>query len=105
MSTVYYKLDPNRKLTKKQIKMLEEAAKREPVYDPENPPLTEEQLKEFVRVGNKKHITIYLDYEVIDYFKNLSLETDIPYQTLINMYLRHCADDKIKPETKWKKTG
>jgi len=105
MSTVYYKLDPNQKLSKKQLKMLEEAEKKDPVYDPECPPQTEEQLKQFVRVGNKKHVTIYLDNVVIDYFKSLSAETDIPYQTLINMYLRHCADDKIKPDTKWKKTG
>ncbi|SCW42882.1 hypothetical protein SAMN02910456_01062 [Ruminococcaceae bacterium YRB3002] len=105
MSTVYYRLDPNKKLTPEQKKMLEEAEKREDVYDPDNPPQTEEQLKEFVRVGNKKHVTIYLDQVVIDYFKGLAVETDIPYQTLINMYLRHCADDKIKPDTKWKKTG
>ena len=99
------KIDLNKKLTKKQIKMLEEARNREDVYDPDCPPQTEEDLKQFVRVGNKKHVTIYLDNVVIDYFKNLSQETDIPYQTLINMYLRHCADDKIKPDTKWKKTG
>ena len=85
--------------------MLEEAQNREDVYDPDCPPQTEEDLKQFIRVGNKKHVTIYLDNVVIDYFKNLSQETDIPYQTLINMYLRHCADDKIKPDTKWKKTG
>ena len=85
--------------------MLEEAEKREDVYDPDCPPQTEEDLKQFVRVGNKKHVTIYLDNVVIDYFKNLSRETDIPYQTLINMYLRHCADENIKPNTEWKKTG
>lgn len=99
------KIDVTKKPTKKQIAMLEEAEKREDVYDPDCPPQTEEDLKQFVRVGNKKHVTIYLDNVVIDYFKNLSRETDIPYQTLINMYLRHCADENIKPNTEWKKTG
>lgn len=98
-------IDVNKKLTKKQLKMLEEADKREDTYDPDCPPQSDEELKQFIRVGNKKHVTIYLDNVIIDYFKNLSRETDIPYQTLINMYLRHCADNKIKPDTRWKKTG
>ena len=39
----------------------------------------------------KRQITIRLDDTTIDYFKNLSEETDIPYQSLINLYLRDCA--------------
>lgn len=41
---VYSTLEPGQELTEEQKKMLEEAAKREPVYDPENPPLTKEEL-------------------------------------------------------------
>ncbi|RKX30286.1 MAG: antitoxin [Verrucomicrobia bacterium] len=39
----------------------------------------------------KKQVTIRLDEETIEYFKQLAEETEIPYQTLINLYLRECA--------------
>ena len=50
----------------------------------------------------KKQITIRLDDETLEYFKNLSLETEIPYQTLINLYLGECARTKKKPSMRWK---
>ncbi len=53
----------------------------------------------------KSRVTINLDTIVIEYFKDLSEETMIPYQTLINMYLNHCATKKIKPDTEWKETA
>ena len=39
----------------------------------------------------KKPVTIRLETEVILYFKGLSAQTGIPYQNLINLYLRDCA--------------
>ena len=42
----------------------------------------------------KKQVTINLNVETINYFKKLSTETGIPYQTLINMYLTDCAKNK-----------
>lgn len=39
----------------------------------------------------KRQVTIRLDEPTLDYFKNLSLEMAIPYQTLSNLYLRECA--------------
>jgi len=53
----------------------------------------------------KKQITIRLDEEIIEYFKKLSMETEIEYQKLINMYLKECTVSGKKPEIKWKKTG
>jgi len=50
----------------------------------------------------KKQITIRLDDETLEYFKNLSAETEIPYQTLINLYLGECARTKKKPSMRWK---
>ena len=50
----------------------------------------------------KKPITIRLEKEIIDYFKLLAKETDIPYQKLINLYLRNCAKNKLKPSVSWK---
>ena len=49
----------------------------------------------------KKQITIRIENETIDYFKKLASETDIPYQKLINHFLRDCAENKKKPEIKW----
>ena len=39
----------------------------------------------------KRQITLRIDEPTISYFKTLSEETAIPYQTLINLYLRDCA--------------
>ena len=50
----------------------------------------------------KKQVTINLSEEVLDYFKKLSEETTIPYQTLINFYLLDCVKNKKTIETMWK---
>ena len=42
----------------------------------------------------KKQVTINLSNEVIDYFKELSEKTSVPYQTLINFYLLDCVKNK-----------
>ncbi len=49
----------------------------------------------------KKPVTIRLENDVIEYFKNLARETDIPYQKLINLYLKECADKNKKPSISW----
>jgi predicted DNA binding CopG/RHH family protein len=51
----------------------------------------------------KKQITIRLDEPTIDYFKQIAESTGIPYQTLINLYLRECAREKRKLALEWKK--
>jgi predicted DNA binding CopG/RHH family protein len=50
----------------------------------------------------KKQISIKIDQNVIDYFKELSSNNGIPYQTLINMYLSDCVINKKKPDLSWK---
>ena len=50
---------------------------------------------------NKKQITINLDENVIEYFKNQSEAAGIPYQTLINLYLRDCMKNNRHPEVIW----
>lgn len=50
----------------------------------------------------KKPVTIRLDEESIDYFKSMSEETGIPYQSLINLYLRECASSGKKLSLAWK---
>lgn len=49
----------------------------------------------------KKQVTIRLDAETIAYFKALSQENAIPYQTLINLYLRDCAEKHKKLKVQW----
>jgi len=51
----------------------------------------------------KQPVTMRLDKDSVEYFKNLSEETGIPYQTLINLYLRDCASHKRKLDMQWKK--
>ena len=49
----------------------------------------------------KKVVTIRLDEDLLGYFKKLSKEVGIPYQRLINLYLRECAHSKRKPVIRW----
>ena len=49
----------------------------------------------------KKQISINIDSRVIDYFKEQSNETGIPYQTLINLYLTDCVEKKKKIKFDW----
>ncbi|WP_331231495.1 BrnA antitoxin family protein [Methylophaga nitratireducenticrescens] len=39
----------------------------------------------------KKQVTIRLDEDTVEYFKNLAEEKNLPYQSLFNIYLRDCA--------------
>ena len=50
----------------------------------------------------KKQITIKLSDEVLDYFKALSEQTSVPYQTLINFYLLDCVKNKKTIDFNWK---
>ncbi len=50
----------------------------------------------------KKRVTIRLDEATISYFKDMAEETGIPYQTLINLYLRDCAERKKELEFDWR---
>jgi predicted DNA binding CopG/RHH family protein len=49
----------------------------------------------------KKQVTIRLDEETIAYFKEMADTKGIPYQSLINLYLRDCASEQRQLATKW----
>ncbi len=49
----------------------------------------------------KRPVTIRLDAPTIDYFKGLADQSGIPYQTLINLYLRDCAAARRKLALRW----
>ena len=42
--------------------------------------------------------TIRLGDDVVAYFKNMAAEMDVPYQKLMNMYLRDCVQSHRKVE-------
>jgi uncharacterized protein (DUF4415 family) len=50
----------------------------------------------------KKQITLRIDHPTIEYFRSLSETSGIPYQTLINLYLRECAVQKRQLSMEWR---
>lgn len=49
----------------------------------------------------KKQITINIDSDTIQFFKDMSSSSGIPYQTLINLYLSDCAKNKRQLNMTW----
>ena len=49
----------------------------------------------------KRPVTIRLEVEVVNYFKDLAEETGIPYQKLIKLYLANCVQEKRRIVLKW----
>lgn len=49
----------------------------------------------------KKQVTMRMGVDIIEYFKNLAEETGVPYQNLINLYLRDCIKSKRKLSLNW----
>ena len=50
----------------------------------------------------KKPVTMRLSEDVIDYFKEMAEEAGVPYQSLINLYLRDCVTQHRKIDISWK---
>lgn len=49
----------------------------------------------------KKQVTLRLGVDVIQYFKRLAKETGVPYQNLVNLYLRQCVHSQKKLTLSW----
>ena len=49
----------------------------------------------------KSQITIRLDKASVAYFKQMAAELGMPYQNLINLFLRDCAQQKRRPSIQW----
>jgi predicted DNA binding CopG/RHH family protein len=49
----------------------------------------------------KQPVTMRLDRETVAYFKGLAEESGIPYQSLINLYLRDCPQKCRKLDARW----
>ena len=50
----------------------------------------------------KRQVTIRMGDDVVTYFKELAEETGIPYQSLINLYLKDCVAKGRKPDLSWR---
>lgn len=50
----------------------------------------------------KKQISIKIESDTIDYFKELAIKVGIPYQNLMNSYLTDCAVKHVEPKLNWK---
>lgn len=50
----------------------------------------------------KRSVTIRLDESTVEYFKAMAEETELPYQSLINLYLRDCAASGRKLALTWR---
>lgn len=55
----------------------------------------------------KQSVTIRLDRDAVAHFRRLAAKTCLPYQSLINLYLRDCALRGRRLSLKWvaRKTG
>ena len=51
--------------------------------------------------SRKRQVTIRLDTAAVDYFKKMAAELGMPYQNLINLFLRDCAIEKRRPVIQW----
>ena len=50
----------------------------------------------------KKQVTMRIGTDVIEYFKKMAQNTGIPYQSLINLYLKDCATSHRELKMQWK---
>jgi uncharacterized protein (DUF4415 family) len=53
----------------------------------------------------KKQVTIRMGVDIVEYFKQMAEDTGIPYQNLINLYLRDCVQSGRKISIKWASAG
>ena len=49
----------------------------------------------------KKSVTMRLSEDVVEYFKSMAIEAGVPYQSLINLYLRDCLAQNRRVQIKW----
>ena len=98
--TVTYNPEPNRKLTQDELTMLEEAKKKAPQYDEDNPPLTEAELTELREKARKKreekrkqNVTIRLDPKTLEKARALGSG----YTTILAEIIEEALNGKEMP--------
>ncbi len=93
METLRFEWDPKRE----EVLESEEPEKMRDHYD-----FSEMNRRENPYVRRlKQPVTMRLDRDTVEYFKAMANETGIPYQTLINLYLRDCAANRRELQMEW----
>ena len=49
----------------------------------------------------KKPVTMRISEDVVEYFKSMAEDSGVPYQSLINLYLRDCVAQRRKIDISW----
>ena len=49
----------------------------------------------------KKPVSMRLSEDVVSYFKKMANDAGVPYQSLINLYLRDCVSSHRKIDISW----
>jgi len=49
----------------------------------------------------KKPVSMRLSEDVVSYFKKMAADAGLPYQSLINLYLRDCVIKHRKVDVSW----
>ena len=49
----------------------------------------------------KKPVTMRLSEDVVTYFKSMAAQVGVPYQSLINLYLRDCVTQHRQVQIVW----
>lgn len=49
----------------------------------------------------KKSVTMRLSEDVVEYFKHMAADAGVPYQSLINLYLRDCVMQHRRVQIDW----
>lgn len=49
----------------------------------------------------KRPVTMRLSEDVVAYFKGMAVDTGVPYQSLINLYLRDCVMQHRQVQIAW----
>ncbi len=49
----------------------------------------------------KQSVTIWLDRDTVVYFKEMAVKTGVPYEQLMNLYLRDCAVHRRELRMEW----
>ena len=99
MATIKKTIDLSEELTEKQLQMLKEAEEKPYQYDPDNPPITEEELAQFSRVSDlirdekmnrrKQNVTLRLSPATINKAKALGKG----YSSILSRIIEKALDD------------
>ena len=76
-----------------------------PLVDPDGGRLAGADSASRRHAGRDDRVSEHDGEDVIDYFKRMAVETGLPYQSLINLYLRDCVLNQRRLAMTWEEPG